>query len=68
MSVDGPGILDLESEFYDAYVVQHSPQQRQPYIYDILEMRPERMGKLVLASVSLLREGNDKSLLNPDTR
>lgn len=52
MSVDGLGILDLESEFYDAYVLQYHSHERQPYICDILEMRPERVGKLVLGSVS----------------
>lgn len=51
MSVDGPAILDLESEFYDAYVLPYHPYQPQLYICDILEMRPERMGKFVLGSV-----------------
>ncbi|KAF5676590.1 nb-arc domain-containing protein [Fusarium heterosporum] len=62
MSVDGPAILDLESEFYDAYVIPDHPYKPQPYICDVLEMRPERMGKLVLGTIvrpkhGLLRHG-----------
>ncbi|CAJ2506061.1 Uu.00g001910.m01.CDS01 [Anthostomella pinea] len=62
MAVDGPGILDLESEFYDAYVLQNHPEDRPPYIFDVLEMRPEKMGKLAITSIvrpkhGLLRHG-----------
>jgi hypothetical protein len=50
-AVDGPALLDLESEFYDSYVVQYHSHEIQPYICDVFEMRPETVGKLVLGSV-----------------
>lgn len=54
MAVDGPELLGLESEFYSAYVAQYHSQDVQPYICDILEKRPEKIGRLVLGSVSLI--------------
>lgn len=52
MSVDNPEIIGLESEFYDGYVLTNYRGEPQPYIYDLVERRPERMGKLALGSVS----------------
>ncbi|KAI1077266.1 Alpha/Beta hydrolase protein [Whalleya microplaca] len=57
MSVDGTALLELESEFYDSYVIQYRDDEEQPYIYDILEMRPERVGKLVLGSIARPKSG-----------
>ncbi|KAI1826722.1 hypothetical protein F4861DRAFT_536768 [Xylaria intraflava] len=57
MSVDGSAILDLESEFYDGYVLPYHPYQPQPYICDVLEMRPERMGKFVLGPITRPKHG-----------
>jgi hypothetical protein len=54
MAVDGPALLDLESEFYDSYVVQYPSHEIQPYICDVFELRPERVGKLVLGSVCVV--------------
>ncbi|KAI1104919.1 hypothetical protein F4804DRAFT_305447 [Jackrogersella minutella] len=51
MAVNGPGLLEIESEFYDAYVIQYHSEDIQPYICDILERRPERIGKLVLGPI-----------------
>ncbi|KAI1768454.1 hypothetical protein GGR53DRAFT_462422 [Hypoxylon sp. FL1150] len=51
MSFDNPTLIDLESEFYDAYVLQHHPHERQPYICDIVESQPKsvvpRHGRIV---------------------
>ena len=52
MSVDAPALLELESEFYDTYVIQYHSHDPQPYICDILELRPGKIEKLVLGSVS----------------
>ncbi|OTA62400.1 hypothetical protein K449DRAFT_52541 [Hypoxylon sp. EC38] len=51
MAVNGPSLLDLESEFYDAYVMQYHSEDTRPYICDILERRPERIGNLALGPV-----------------
>ncbi|KAI1770193.1 hypothetical protein F4818DRAFT_433747 [Hypoxylon cercidicola] len=42
MSFDSTALLDLESEFYDAYVLQHHPHEKQPYICDVVESRSKR--------------------------
>lgn len=60
MSVDGPAILDLESDFYDAYVIPYHPYQPQLYICDVLEMRPERIGKFSLGFVCCLPSQPDE--------
>jgi pimeloyl-ACP methyl ester carboxylesterase len=57
LSVDGPKLLDLESDFYDSWVIQDSFHPRQPYVSDILEKRPEKIGKLVLGSIVRPRNG-----------
>ncbi|KAJ2969949.1 hypothetical protein NUW58_g9844 [Xylaria curta] len=62
MSVDGPTILELESTFYDGYVIPYHAYQPQPYICDVIEMRSEQMGNLVLGPIvrqkyGLLRHG-----------
>ena len=54
MAVNGPSLLDLESEFYDAYVMQYHSEDTRPYICDILERRPERIGNLALGPVSFV--------------
>jgi hypothetical protein len=51
MSVDAPALLELESEFYDTYVIQYHSHDPQPYICDILELRPGKIEKLVLGSL-----------------
>ncbi|UKZ80293.1 hypothetical protein TrVFT333_008050 [Trichoderma virens FT-333] len=51
LMMDGPALLDLESEFYDAYVDRYRFRGFQPFICDFYEMRPERIGKLVLGSM-----------------
>ncbi|EHK24245.1 uncharacterized protein TRIVIDRAFT_61048 [Trichoderma virens Gv29-8] len=51
LMIDGPALLDLESEFYDAYVDRYRFRGFQPFICDFYEMRPERIGKLVLGSM-----------------
>lgn len=51
MSFDNPTLIDLESEFYDEYVLQHHRYEKQPYICDVLESRPDggipRHGRVV---------------------
>ena len=51
MAVDSPGLLELETDFYDSYVLQDRSRRPQPYICDVLETHPERMGKLALGWV-----------------
>ncbi len=51
MAVGSKDLQALESEFLDSFVVQHSPNQTQPYIADVLELRPERLGPLSLGPV-----------------
>ncbi|KAI0844594.1 hypothetical protein F5Y00DRAFT_273920 [Daldinia vernicosa] len=58
MSVDGTELLDLESEFYDAYVTQYHFGDIQPYIYDIIEKRPEKIGKFVLGWIVKPKPGH----------
>ncbi|XXH01497.1 hypothetical protein Hte_007857 [Hypoxylon texense] len=62
MSFNNHALLDLESEFYDAYVLQHHPNEKQPYICDILESKPEsgflRHGRVITLSTG--RPGLDK--------
>ncbi|KAI0862792.1 hypothetical protein F4860DRAFT_470448 [Xylaria cubensis] len=57
MSVDGAAILDLENEFYDGYVLPRHPDQLPLYICDVLEMRPERIGKFVLGRIDRSKRG-----------
>ncbi|KAI1441846.1 hypothetical protein F5Y02DRAFT_410493 [Annulohypoxylon stygium] len=69
LAMNGPELLDLESKFYDAYVMRYHSDDIQPYIYDIVEKRPTRVGNLVLGSIfnprySQLRHGR---LLTLDT-
>ncbi|OTB18228.1 hypothetical protein K445DRAFT_244915 [Daldinia sp. EC12] len=58
MSADGSELLDLESEFYDAYVTQYHLEDIQPYIYDIVEKRPEKIGKFVLGWIVKPKHGH----------
>lgn len=50
MSEGGHAIKALESDFFELYVHQYP----RPYICDILEGRPERVGRLILGPVSLI--------------
>jgi len=54
MSEDGPAVTALESEFYDIYVTHRSSlEPTPPYICNLLEMKPESLGRLTLGPVSL---------------
>ncbi|KAI1391345.1 uncharacterized protein F4822DRAFT_182777 [Hypoxylon trugodes] len=51
MTIESHSLLDLESEFYDAYVTRYHSEDVQPYICDIFERRPTKVGKLSLGPI-----------------
>jgi hypothetical protein len=54
MSLDESALSDLESEFYDTYVIHPEPHDHKLYTCDIFAMRPGKMENPVLGSVSFL--------------
>ncbi|KAI1090937.1 hypothetical protein F5B19DRAFT_460919 [Rostrohypoxylon terebratum] len=69
LTMNDPELLDLESKFYDSYVMRYHLDDIQPSIYDIVEKRPTRVGNPVLGLTfnprhSQLRHGR---LLTLDT-
>jgi hypothetical protein len=51
ITTDSSQLKDLEKEFFNAYVTPRK-NHVQPYICDILEKQPERIGKFAVGSVS----------------
>lgn len=54
MSLDDSALSDLDSEFYDTYVIHPESHDHQLYTCDIFAMRPGKTENPVLGSVSLL--------------